>query len=638
VHPPGRAPPLKQPRPHRATHALRSGRAPSRPGGHARRSGPREDDEREGRGPRRSEIDRASPRSRRSGGPADREVGRFEEWRAVHPPGRAPPPKRPRPHRATHALRSGRAPSRPGGHARRSGPRGDDEREGRGPRRSEIDRVSPRSRRSGGPADREVGRFEEWRAVHPPGRAPLPKRPRPHRATHALRSGRAPSRPGGHARRSGPREDDEREGRGPRRSEIDRVSPRSRRSGGPADREVGRFEEWRAVHPPGRAPPLKRPRPHRATHALRSGRAPSRPGGHARRSGPREDDEREGRGPRRSEIDRVWPRSRRSGGPADREVGRFEEWRAVHPGRAPPLKRPRPHRATHALRSGRAPGPETARAVRRRCRSRRSRVPADREVGRFEEGPRCSPAPRAPRSSSIRARSLIPALEVISQKVESASLGGVHDPRLVPMQRQLGLGHPFLHRLQCASRLALRATQDHEVVRIAHQAVSLACHVMVEGVQVDVGQQGADHRPLRASPLRCPLRHPFHHLLAQVRLDQRQHSAVRHPLSHPLHQDLVIQRVEEPLDVGVHHPGVPRIQMLDRLGQGVVAAPARPKAVARLCKLRLEDRLQNTLQRPLHHAVPHRRDSQPAALAASRLLDPHPTNPARSVPTGLEIR
>jgi hypothetical protein len=339
-------------------HLSRSGRAPARPGGHARRErtadverGARSEERgarSEERGARSEEDDgsgSAPPRSRRSRVPADREVGRFEEGPWTGGSGRHGVPGIP-PRRAplsgtvcqasrldAHLSRSGRAPARPGGHARRSAPQAWSVKRGarrRGTRSEEDDgsgSAPPRSRRSRVPADREVGRFEEgpWTggsgrhgvpgtrldahlsparcARHPPRRAPLSGTvcQASRLDAHLSRSGRAPARPGGHARRSAPQAWSVKRGarrRGTRSEEDDgsgSAPPRSRRSRVPADREVGRFEEGPWTGGSGRhgvpgIPPRRAPlsgtvcqASRLAAHLSRSGRAPARPGGHARR-------------------------------------------------------------------------------------------------------------------------------------------------------------------------------------------------------------------------------------------------------------------------------------------------------------------------------------------------------------------
>jgi hypothetical protein len=193
-----------------------------------------------------------------------------------------------------------------------------------------------------------VGRFEDAR------RAPFAATPR---------SGRAPSRPGGHARRSEPQT---------RRRGARRPEDRSRttviatlsRPGRPGGR-------------PLRGRPSRSPSPRFLEAAeLRLGRAVT-PGEANRR---REDEE---RGDPRTGHATL----RDSDALAPRPTGRSAASRNTRRARRP--LRGRPSRSNP--RTGHAPP-----------RSRRSRAPADREVGRFEEHPSRFPSPQFLEAAELR--------------------------------------------------------------------------------------------------------------------------------------------------------------------------------------------------------------------------------------------
>jgi hypothetical protein len=73
------------------------------------------------------------------------------------------------------------------------------------------------------------------------------------------------------------------------------------------------------------------------------------------------------------------------------------------------------------------------------------------------------------------------------------------------------------------------------------------------------------------------------------------------------------------------------------LGDGVLGASARAKAVRARQRVRLEDRLQHQLERGLCHAVAHGRDPQHPQLAAARLGDQPLPHGQGTKPAGLEI-
>jgi hypothetical protein len=303
------------------------------------------------RGEEDQRIGSAPPRSRRARAPADREVGRFEEWGLARAGalGRA-------------LFRSGRAPSRPGGHARRRGPPDDGDRrredEGRGgtadPARAAA--IAPRSR-SGRPGR---CRFEEWGLARAGalGRA-------------LFRSGRAPSRPGGHARRREPPGDGDRrredEGRG---GPADRISAAAIATRSRSGRPGGRPLRGMGPRSRGRSRACHGPLPKRPS-SVSAGR--SRPATRtARRRGPQTGARGGEEEPR---IRHAPPRSRRARAPADREVplrgmgprsrGRS---RACH---GPLPKRPSSvsaGRSRPATRTARRRGPQTGGRGARRTR------------------------------------------------------------------------------------------------------------------------------------------------------------------------------------------------------------------------------------------------------------------------------
>src|SRR5690625_611646 len=65
----------------------------------------------------------------------------------------------------------------------------------------------------------------------------------------------------------------------------------------------------------------------------------------------------------------------------------------------------------------------------------------------------------------------------------------VDDVGLVRMQAKAVLRHPFLDRRERGLGLFLAPAENHEVVRIAHHAIAVGCHLRIQRGQVDVGQQ-----------------------------------------------------------------------------------------------------------------------------------------------------
>src|SRR3989449_2636512 len=221
--------------------------------------------------------------------------------------------------------------------------------------------------------------------------------------------------------------------------------------------------------------------------------------------------------------------------------------------------------------------------------------------------------------------------EVVSQKVKAATLRGAHDPGLDRVQRQSGSRRPLPYPFQGPFGFFSVPAQNDEVVRVSHHLDPLSRHLMVERIKVDVRQQRADDRPLRCSRFGCPRLRRLHHLLAQKRFQQLEHSSVRYFLLHSFQQLVLWNRVEVALQVRVYYPGVSGFQQLVYTPKRIFAAPTRSKSVALFGKVPLKDRLQHGQQRGFRHSISNRRNPKRAFLLAAWLVDPLPLHRCRPV-------
>ena len=113
-------------------------------------------------------------------------------------------------------------------------------------------------------------------------------------------------------------------------------------------------------------------------------------------------------------------------------------------------------------------------------------------------------------------------------------------PGLLRMQRQRELLQPLAHRIQEAPGVALVLEADDEVVGIAHDdhvarglAPSPALGPEVEHVvQVDVGKQRRDHRPLPGPPVTDRHDPVFQDARLEPFLDQADDAPVADPMLH----------------------------------------------------------------------------------------------------------
>jgi len=67
-------------------------------------------------------------------------------------------------------------------------------------------------------------------------------------------------------------------------------------------------------------------------------------------------------------------------------------------------------------------------------------------------------------------------------------------------------------------------------------------------MEIDVGQQRRDDRPLRGALFRCVSNSALHHANLQPFADQAQHALVADPVFHEPHHPLMVDAVERSLD------------------------------------------------------------------------------------------
>ncbi len=96
---------------------------------------------------------------------------------------------------------------------------------------------------------------------------------------------------------------------------------------------------------------------------------------------------------------------------------------------------------------------------------------------------------------TLLSRPTLARFKVVSQKVKSSRLRRIDDSSLFRMQRQSDLRRPRLHVGQSSFRFRFTATQNDEVVRIAHHLEAAVLHLLVQRIQVNVRQQRTDDSP-----------------------------------------------------------------------------------------------------------------------------------------------
>ena len=195
--------------------------------------------------------------------------------------------------------------------------------------------------------------------------------------------------------------------------------------------------------------------------------------------------------------------------------------------------------------------------------------------------------------------------------------------RLFGVQREAVFAHPGAHLREGGVRLLARPAQDDEVVRKPHHAAPAFGHRRIQRVEVDVGQQRADHRALRRALRRRPPLQPFQDVGLQPAADQIENAAIADLLLDPRHQPIMRNRVEIGGQVGVHHVGVAVLDQPIDFPQRVMASATRSETVAPIAEPRFENRFDYEPDSLLDDAILDRRDAQrPRSSIALGDVDP----------------
>ena len=144
---------------------------------------------------------------------------------------------------------------------------------------------------------------------------------------------------------------------------------------------------------------------------------------------------------------------------------------------------------------------------------------------------------------------------------------------------------------------------------------------MVQLVEVDVTQQGADYRALRTARFRRVDRKGLNHALAEKQRDQRHYPCVADFAADPVHQPFVGDPIEVRFQIGIDNVALASLEQRIDATQGVFATATSAEAVALLGKVPFEDRFEPLFERRLHHRVANRWNAQRALLSAARLGD-----------------
>src|SRR5215831_2720779 len=214
------------------------------------------------------------------------------------------------------------------------------------------------------------------------------------------------------------------------------------------------------------------------------------------------------------------------------------------------------------------------------------------------------------------------------------------DPaRLVRMQFQSKLPQSFPEILPKTVGFGLDLEPKDRIVGVTHDDDGSSCvflaprlHPKVKDVmQIDIGQQRRDHRPLRRIPLRLRPYAFLHHPGLQPFLDQAEDPAVGNAMLYELEHPFVGNRIEKSPDVSVKNVVHPLLrERLRECVQRLMLATSRSKAVREAQKVLLIDCLQDSDHGLLDDLILQGRDPQ-RALPPVAFRDVHPSRGQGSV-------
>ena len=223
-------------------------------------------------------------------------------------------------------------------------------------------------------------------------------------------------------------------------------------------------------------------------------------------------------------------------------------------------------------------------------------------------------------------------LEMVSEKVKSLTRkGGIYHAGLLRMQDQTPFRNQLLHLVQGFICLRFVTTHDDEVIGISDHLKASRLHRFIDGMEVEVGQQGTDYGALGRPCFGRPPGQPLHDVLIEKSFDQLKQAAVGNMPANLLYQFLMGNAVEVGLQIGIHHMGIAGLQEPIHFPQGILASSVWPETVTVRFELRLEYRLYNQPYRRLDYPIPHSGYPQGPLLFTAKLVYIDPLDRSRSV-------
>jgi len=229
-------------------------------------------------------------------------------------------------------------------------------------------------------------------------------------------------------------------------------------------------------------------------------------------------------------------------------------------------------------------------------------------------------------------------LKMIPKEVKPLTRSAhAYQSSLTQMQPESFLRHLPLQKSQRPFRFLLAATQDDQIICVAHHSESSCRHRSIHRVQIEVCQQWTDDRPLRRPLLRTPLRQPLHDSLLQEHFQQPQHPAIPNAPLYLLEQRLMGNAVKVAINIRIHDPYVSCFKKPVHFPQGVLTSTPRSKPIVPRVKYPLEYGFYHQTKGCLYHPVSYTWNAQRPLVWTSWLLNVHPSDRSGLVASGAKL-
>jgi len=118
-------------------------------------------------------------------------------------------------------------------------------------------------------------------------------------------------------------------------------------------------------------------------------------------------------------------------------------------------------------------------------------------------------------------------LEAVSEEVKSLTRKcGIYHAGLLGMQDQTPFRNRLLHLVQGFRCLRFVSTHNDKIVGISDHLKTCRLHRSIDGMEVEVGQQGTNHCALGRSCFGRPPAQPLHDVLTEKSLDRLKQAAI----------------------------------------------------------------------------------------------------------------